>query len=133
MSQFSSGYSANKASAPKSPGTQFDELNYSAQTMHPKSQFSLGYSAHKASAPRSSAAQFDEFNYSAHAMQPCSPRVSSAKAIQPTRPQRPRAQQLSLTSLTTQLKLCSQAAQESVQLRLFSQQGLSAQEPSSSV
>ena len=31
------------------PAAQFDELDYSAQAMHPKSQISSGYSSHKAS------------------------------------------------------------------------------------
>ena len=38
---------------------------------------------------------------------PCSPRVTSAQAIQPTRPQRPGAQQLSLTNSTTPPRPCS--------------------------
>ena len=37
----------------------------------------------------------------------CSPRVSSAQAIQPIRPQRPGAQQLSLKSSTTLLMPCN--------------------------
>ena len=40
-SQFSSGNLAHKASAPKSPAAQFEELNYSTQAKQPKSQFSL--------------------------------------------------------------------------------------------
>ena len=41
-SQFSSGSSANKASAPESPLAQFEELNYFAQATQPKSQFNSG-------------------------------------------------------------------------------------------
>ena len=69
-SQFSSGYSAHKASTPGSLVAQFDELNYSTQAMQPKSQFSSGYSTHKASTPRSPTAQFEEFNCSAQAIHP---------------------------------------------------------------
>ena len=46
-SQFSSGYSAHKASAPRSPAAQFDELDYSTQAMQSKSQISSGYSARR--------------------------------------------------------------------------------------
>ena len=69
-SQFSSGSSAHKASAPKNLAAQVKELNYSGQAMQPKSQFSSGSSAQKASAPGNLAAQFEELNYSAQAMQP---------------------------------------------------------------
>ena len=40
-------------------------------------------------------------------LRPCSLRVSSVQAIQPNRPQRPGAQQLSLKSSTTLLRPCS--------------------------
>ena len=36
----------------RSPAAQFDELDYSAQAMQPRSQISSGYSAYSASAPR---------------------------------------------------------------------------------
>ena len=41
-SQFSSSNLAHKASTPKSPAAQFEELNYSTQARQPKSQFSSG-------------------------------------------------------------------------------------------
>ena len=69
-SQFRSGTSAHKATAPKSSAAQFDELNYFTQAMQPKSKFSSGTSAHKASTPRSAAARFEELDYSTQAMQP---------------------------------------------------------------
>ena len=78
-SQISLGYSAHKASAPRSPTSKFEELNYSTQAMQPRSQFSSGSLAHKASAPRSLAAQFDELDYSTQAMQPKS-QFSSGKS-----------------------------------------------------
>ena len=68
------------------PAAQFDELNYSAQSIQPKSQLISGYSAHKASAPR---AQQLSLTSSTTLHRPCSLRVNSTQAIQPTRPQRP--------------------------------------------
>ena len=91
-SQFSSGYSAHKASTTRSPSAQFEEINYSTHAMQPRSQFSLGRIAHKASA-----AQFSELfssgrpqrprslsgsvmKSSTAQLRPCSPRASSAQA-----------------------------------------------------
>ena len=68
------------------PNAQFDELDYSAQAMQPKSQISSCYSAHKATAP---GAQQLSLTSSTTLHMPCSLRVRSAQAIQPTRPQRP--------------------------------------------
>ena len=111
-SQFSSGNLAQTASTPRSLVAQFKELDYSAQAMQPKSQFSSGNFAQTASATRSPATQFKELNYSAQTMQP---RSQFSSGSQPTEPQQP-----SLKSSTTLL-------------RQFSPNGLSAQEPSSSV
>ena len=66
---------------------QFDELNYSAEAMQPKSQISSGYSSQKASAPR---AQQLSLTSSTTLYRPRSLRVRSAQAIQPTWPQRPK-------------------------------------------
>ena len=121
-SQFSSGYSAHKASAPRSPTAQFEELNYSTQAMQPKSQFSSGSLAHKASAPRSPAAQFDELDYSTPAMRPKSQFNSSriahkastaqfAELFSSGRPQRPRSLSDSIMkSSTVQLRPCGSRA-----------------------
>ena len=68
------------------PAAQFDELDYSAQAMQPKSQISSGYSAHKASAP---GAQLLSLTSSTTLLRPCSLRVKSTQAIQLIRPQRP--------------------------------------------
>ena len=68
------------------PVAQFDELDYSAQTIHPKSQISSGYLAHNATVP---GAQQLSLTSSTTLLRPCSLRVISAQAIQPTRPQRP--------------------------------------------
>ena len=142
-SQFSSGNSRQKASAPRSPAAQFKELNYSAQAMQPCSPrvssaqiiqpYQLRLFNPSSSGYSAISAQFKELNYSAKAMQPCSPRVSSAQVIPPKRPQSPGAQQLSLKSSTTQLRPCIYAAQESVQLRQFSSKGISAQDPNNSI
>ena len=82
--------------------------------MQPKSQFSSGTITHKASAPKSlnSSKLFSSerpqrprslnssiLTSSTTLLRPCSPRVSSAQALQPIRPQRPKAQQLSLKRL----------------------------------
>ena len=69
----------------RNPTAQFEELDYSTQTMQPKSQISSGYSAYKASAP---GAQQLNLTSSTTLLRPCSLRVRSAQAIQPTRPQR---------------------------------------------
>ena len=100
-SQFGSGYSAHKGSAPRSPAAQFKGFNYSAQTMRPKSQFSSSRITHKASATRftelfSSRRPQRPRSLSSSVMKsltaqlrPCSPRASSAQANQPMKPQRP--------------------------------------------
>ena len=71
----------------RSPAAQFDELDYSAQAMQPKSQISSGYSTRKASAP---GAQQLSLTSSTTLHRPCSLRVISAQAIQSIRPQRPK-------------------------------------------
>ena len=71
----------------REPAAMFDELDYSAQAMQPKSQISYGYSTHKASTP---GAQQLSLTRSITLHRPCSLRVISAQAIQPTRPQRPK-------------------------------------------
>ena len=80
-SQFSSGNSAYKASALRSPAAQFEELNYSTQAMQPKSQFSSGTSAYKASAPGSPTTQLEgtQLLYSG----PYSPEASTTQAFGP--------------------------------------------------
>ena len=100
-SHFSSGYSAHKALAPRSPAAQFEEFNYSTQAMRPKSQFSSGKIVHKASAtqfvelfssgkpqrPRSLSSSV--MKSSTAQLRPCSPRASSTQANQPMKTQWP--------------------------------------------
>ena len=71
----------------RSPVSLCDELDCSAQAMQPKSQISSGYSAHKASAP---GAQQLSLMSSTTLLRPHSLRVTSAQAIHPIRPQRPK-------------------------------------------
>ena len=71
---------------PSSSVAQFDELDYSAQAMQPKSQISSGYAAHKASALEAQQLSLTSLT-TLH--RSCSLRVRSAQAIQPITPQRP--------------------------------------------
>ena len=77
-SQFSSGNLAHKASAPKSPATQFGELNCSAQAMQPCSP---GASSAQAFNPRSLISSV--FKSSAAQLRPNSPGASSTQAFSP--------------------------------------------------
>ena len=116
------GLSARGASS-----AQFDELNYSDQAIQPKSRFSSGYSALKASAPKSLSGSVCKALELRKASAPKSRSSSVCRAFQfkktsaPTEPYQ--------LSLRAQLLCSGHAAQESVQLRLFSPKGLSAQEP----
>ena len=82
-SQFSSDNLAHKASAPRSPAAQLEELNYSTQAMQPKSQFSSGNLAHKASAPRRPGAQQLSLKSSTTQLRPGSPGANLAQAFSP--------------------------------------------------
>ena len=102
-SQFNSGCSARKASAPRSLVAQFEEPNYSAQAMQPKSQFSPGSSAHKASAP---GAQQLSSKSSTTQLRPCNPGVSSAQEFNPRSPTA-QLEELSYSTQATQSRSCS--------------------------
>ena len=106
--QFSSGNLAHNASAPRSPVTQFEELDYSTQAMEPKIQFSSGNLAHKASAPMSPSTQFEELDYSTQAMQPKSQFSSGNLAHKASAPRSPSAQFEELDYSTQAIQLKSQ-------------------------
>ena len=64
----------------RSPATQFDELHYSTQAMHPKESVQLRLFSPQGLSARSPATQFDELDYSPQAIQPKSPFTSSYSA-----------------------------------------------------